>query len=100
MLGEAYSITVGHPEGVVFVAAAVAGVFAATNKTLLTSILLVSETFGHVVLLPAIVSAAISFLITKDRSIHEHQLLRRITKKEMALEMFSKKMGNYIKGVR
>ncbi len=100
MLGEAYSIMTGHPDSVVFIAAAVAGVFAATNKALLTSILLVGETFGPVVLLPAIVSAAISFLITKDRSIHEHQLLRRITKKEMALEMFSQRMGNRIKNIR
>ncbi|RWX73622.1 MAG: hypothetical protein Metus_0401 [Candidatus Methanosuratincola subterraneus] len=99
-LGEAYSIITGHPDSAVFVAAAVAGVFAATNKALLTSILLVSETFGPVVLLPSIVAASISFLITKDRSIHDHQLLRRVTKKEMALEMFSHRMGNRIKGVR
>ncbi|MDH7556241.1 MAG: chloride channel protein [Candidatus Methanosuratincola sp.] len=99
MLGEAYSVATGQPDRAVMIAAAVAGVFAATNKALLTSILLVGETFGPVVLLPSIVAAAISFLITKDRSIHEHQLLRRITKKEMALGMFGHRMGNRLKEI-
>lgn len=99
-LGSFYSIATGQPDRVVIIAAAVAGVFAAANKTLLTSILLVSETFGPVVLLPSIVAATISFLITKDQSIHENQLPRKATKKEMAIEMFHQKFAAFLKDMK
>jgi CIC family chloride channel protein len=96
MLGATYYLLtnslMNYPDYIVIVAAAVAGVFAATNKTLLTAIILVGEIFGPVVLLPSIITAIISFLLTKNISIHENQLPSRVTEKELALTFFSHKI--------
>lgn len=93
MLGTAYYFStnglLNHPDQIVIIAAAVAGVFAATNKTLLTAIVLVGEIFGPVVLLPSIITAIISFLLTKNISIHENQLPSKMNEKEMTLTIFS-----------
>lgn len=96
MLGTAYYLStssfVNYPDHIVIIAAAVAGVFAATNKTLLTAIVLVGEIFGPVVLLPSIITAIISFLLTKNVSIHENQLPSKVTEKELTLTIFSHKI--------
>jgi len=96
MLGATYYLStsslMSYPDPIVIIAAAVAGVFAATNKTLLTAIVLVSEIFGPVVLLPSIITAIISFLLTKNISIHENQLPSKVTEKELTLTIFSHKV--------
>ncbi len=89
MLGEAFYLLtnslISYPDHIVIIAATVAGVFAATNKTLLTAIVLVGEIFGPVILLPSIITAIISFLLTKNISIHENQLPSKETEKELTL---------------
>ncbi|MGC9164574.1 MAG: chloride channel protein [Thermoprotei archaeon] len=92
MLGSVYYLSlnnfVASIDYTIIIATTIAGVFAATNKTLLTSIVLVGETFGPIVLTPSIISATIAFLLTKNISIHENQLPSKKTEKELALTIF------------
>jgi CIC family chloride channel protein len=54
---------------------AMAAVLAATSKTLLTSITLVAETVGPSFIIPTVVSAAVSYFLTGNRSFYKSQLL-------------------------
>jgi CIC family chloride channel protein len=54
---------------------AMAAVLAATSKTLLTSITLVAETVGPSFIIPTVVSAAVSYFLTGNRSFYRSQLL-------------------------
>jgi len=58
-----------------------AAVLAATNKTLLTSITLVAETVGPSFIIPTVVSAAVSYLLTGNRSFYRSQLLNKSSPK-------------------
>lgn len=105
MLGSAYYLSLNslitNIDYTIIMAASIAGVFAATNKTLLTAIILVGEIFGPVVLMSAIISAIVSFLLTKNISIHENQLPSKKAEKELALTIFYHKVKkDTLKGIR
>jgi len=56
---------------------AMAVVLAATSKSLLTSITLVAGTVGPGFIIPTVVSAAVSYFLTGDRSFYKSQLLNK-----------------------
>ena len=58
---------------------AMAAVLAATSKSLLTSIALVAETVGPSFIIPTVVSAAVSYFLTGNRSFYKGQLLNKTT---------------------
>jgi CIC family chloride channel protein len=76
-LGLIYAQTLNIETPTVCVMLAMAAVLAATSKTLLTSITLVAETVGPSFIISAIVSAAVSYFLSGNRSFYKNQLLNK-----------------------
>ena len=74
-LGLIYAQVLNIEPPTLCVMLAMAAVLAATSKTLLTSITLVAETVGPSFIIPTVVSAAVSYFLTGNRSFYRSQLL-------------------------
>jgi CIC family chloride channel protein len=76
-LGLIYAQIMNLKPPVLCVMLAMAAVLAATSKSLLTSITLVAETMGPSFIIPTVVSAAVSYFLTGNRSFYKSQLLNK-----------------------
>jgi len=76
-LGLIYAQVLNLEPPVLCVMLAMAAVLAATSKSLLTSITLVAETMGPSFIIPTVVSAAVSYFLTGNRSFYKSQLLNK-----------------------
>ncbi|MEM1915639.1 MAG: chloride channel protein [Candidatus Nezhaarchaeales archaeon] len=77
-LGLIYAQTLNLEAPVLYAILSMAAVLAATSKSLLTSIALVAETMGSSFIIPAIVSAAVSYFLTGSRSFYRSQLVNKL----------------------
>ncbi|MGB9853617.1 MAG: chloride channel protein [Candidatus Bathyarchaeales archaeon] len=76
-LGLIYAQLWNLTPAVLYVIVAMAAMLAATSKSLLTSIALVAETLGPGFIILTVVSAAISYFITGNKSFYKSQLTRK-----------------------
>ena len=83
-LGLIYAQIMNLESPVLYVILAMAAVTAATSKSLLTSITLVAETMGPNFIIPTVVSAAISYFLTGNKSFYKSQLVNKLSKQEIA----------------
>ena len=85
ILGSIYTKLLNLGSNEVLVMAAMGAVIATTNKTLLTSIAFVAETCGPSSIIPTVIAACISYLISGNWSFYEAQLLKEPEEEEKAL---------------
>ncbi|MBC7130428.1 chloride channel protein, partial [Candidatus Bathyarchaeota archaeon] len=77
IVGMIYAEALGLSPAGLYVAVAMAAMLAATNKSLLTSIVLVAETVGSSSIIFTVVSASVSYFLTGKRSLYRSQKLSR-----------------------
>ncbi|MEM4445156.1 MAG: chloride channel protein [Thermofilum sp.] len=77
-LGLIYAQALNLETPVLYVMLSMAAVLAATNKSLLTSIALVAETMGSSFIIPTLISAAVSYFLTGNRSFYRSQLVDKL----------------------
>ncbi len=76
-----------HAEpALVYIAAGMAAVLSATSKTPLTAVALVAETCGPATIIPTIIAAVISYILTGNLSFFELQQPHKIIEEELALD--------------
>jgi CIC family chloride channel protein len=85
ILGSIYTKLLNLGSNEVLVMAAMGAVIATTNKTLLTSIAFVAETCGPSSIIPTVIAACISYLISGNWSFYEAQLPKEVEEEEKAL---------------
>lgn len=82
VLGLIYATILNLQPTPLYIMSSMAAVMAATNKTLLTSIALVSETMGPSYIIPTVISASVSYFLTGNRSFYRSQLESKSNKHE------------------
>jgi CIC family chloride channel protein len=83
-LGLIYAQIMNLESPVLYVILAMAAVTAATSKSLLTSITLVAETMGPNFIIPTVVSAAVSYFLTGNKSFYKSQLVNKLSRQGIA----------------
>ena len=88
VLGALYIRLIPVPDEEIFIAAAMASILAAANKTLLTSVAFVAETAGPSSIIFTLVAAATSYFVSRDVSFYEHvQPIDEFTEDEEAMHV-------------
>jgi H+/Cl- antiporter ClcA len=76
-----------HQDPVLFSSLGMIGVLAACTNTPISAILMASEIFGPAILLPAAITAAVSFLINGHNSVYPSQILAMKKSKSLDVEV-------------